>query len=277
MSWEIKLTADFSVNKHIIYLNKHFLLAMMDYQTSSNEEYTYEKFLETIAHEISHCIIYDLYSESKGHNGKHKVIAEELKNYLLTDKIMSNAEGKTEQKNITSATVSKIIQNYNQKCLVSIQKENSRQHSENFLTHLQQMLAKTNHNLKEIKVIYFTSTPSGQTGIRVALAFLATLQILNPEVKLYHINTLLLQARAENCISLLTIDSRGNKYHVAVFQNKKCLLETQIISQEELEKILRKFPDFSCKKDCQNIDFLTNFQELKGDFVRLNKIEEINY
>lgn len=163
------------------------------------------------------------------------------------------------------------------KCLVSIQKENARQHSENFLTHLQQILTKTNHNLKEIKEIYFTSTPSGQTGIRVALAFLATLQILNPEVKLYHINTLLLQARAENCISLLTIDNRGNKYHISVYQNKKCLLETQIVTKEELEKIMKKFPDFSCKKDCQEIDFLTNFQELKDEFKLLTEIKSIDY
>jgi tRNA A37 threonylcarbamoyladenosine modification protein TsaB len=163
------------------------------------------------------------------------------------------------------------------KLLVSIQKENARQHSENFLIHLQQILGKTKHNLKEIKKIYFTSTPSGQTGIRVALAFLATLQILNPEVELYHINTLLLQAGTENCVSLLTIDSRGSKYHAAVFQNKKCLLETQTISKEDLEKMFKKFPNFSCKKDCQKINFLTNFQELKDDCVILNRIEEINY
>lgn len=158
----------------------------------------------------------------------------------------------------------------NDKCLTSIQKENTRQHSENFLIHLQQILAQTNHNLAEIKIIYFTSTPSGQTGLRVALAFLSTLQILNPEVKFYHINTLPLQARTENCISLLTIDSRSSKYHVAVFQKKKCLLATQIVSQEQLAKILKKFPDFSLKKDCQEIDFLTNFQELKDDFILLN-------
>jgi len=163
------------------------------------------------------------------------------------------------------------------KCLVSIQKENARQHSENFLTHLQQILVKTNHNLREIKEIYFTSTPGGQTGIRVALTFLAALQILNPKVKLYHINTLLLQAGTENCISLLTIDNRGSKYHVAVFQNKKYLLETQIISQEELENLFRKFPDFSCKKDCQNLNFLTNFQELKDKFKLLTEIKDIDY
>jgi len=165
----------------------------------------------------------------------------------------------------------------NGKCLTSIQKENKRLHSENFLLHLRQTLEKNNHSLKEINKVYFTSTPSGQTGLRVSLAFISTLQVLNPKVKLYHIDTLLLQAGNASCVSLLTIDSRGNKYHVAVFQNKKRLLETQIISKEELAKILEKFPDFSLQKDCQNIDFLTNFQELKSNFSRLNKIEKINY
>ncbi|CAG8642655.1 8276_t:CDS:2 [Ambispora gerdemannii] len=54
----------------------------------NNEEYTYEKLLETIAHEIAHCIVYDLYGEHKGHGDKHKIITEELKHYLLTDKTM---------------------------------------------------------------------------------------------------------------------------------------------------------------------------------------------
>src|SRR4051812_29421658 len=81
-----------------------------------------------------------------------------------------------------------------EKCLTVIQKENARLHSENFLSHLRQILENTNRSLKEISEIYFTSTPGGQTGIRVSLAFLATLQILNPKVRFYHIDTLLLQA-----------------------------------------------------------------------------------
>src|SRR6185312_2340540 len=165
----------------------------------------------------------------------------------------------------------------NSECLISIQKENKRLHSENFLSHLRQILEKNNRSLKEISEVYFTSTPSGQTGLRVGLAFISTLQVLNPKVKLYHIDTLLLQAGTANCISLLTIDSRGSKYHAAVFQKKKRLLETQIISKEELTKILEKFPDFSLQRDCEDIDFLTNFQELKSNFARLNKVEEINY
>ncbi|CAG8818377.1 26428_t:CDS:1, partial [Racocetra persica] len=117
----------------------------------------------------------------------------------------------------------------------------------------------------------------GQTGLRVSLAFLATFQVLNPQVKFYHIDTLLLQAGTENCLSMLTIDSRGNKYHIAVYQNKKCLLTNQIIQQAELTKIREKFPDFRILQDFQGAVFLTNFQKLKENFLRLKKIAEISY
>jgi len=164
----------------------------------------------------------------------------------------------------------------NYKCLISIQKYNTRQHSENLLTHLQQILVKINRALKEVKEIYFTSQPSGQTGLRVSLAFLATCQVLNPQIKIYHLNTLLLQAGTSNCLSLLTINSQGSKYHAAVYQNKKCLLTNQTICQTELEKIKKEFPNFLILMDFKGVDFLTNFQKLKNDFVLLRKIEEIN-
>ena|SRR5437763_831496 len=165
----------------------------------------------------------------------------------------------------------------NNQCLISIQKENVRQHSENFLSHLQQILTQTNHSLKELNEIYFTSTPGGQTGIRVALAFLITHQVLNSKVKLYHIDTLLLQAGTENCLSLLTIDRRVSKYYVAVYQNKECLLTSQIVRQEDLKKVVKKFPNFLILKDFREVDFLTNFQKLKGNFFPLKNIAEINY
>jgi tRNA A37 threonylcarbamoyladenosine modification protein TsaB len=165
----------------------------------------------------------------------------------------------------------------NEKCLTIIQKDNARLHSENFLSHLQKILESTNHSLKEISEIYFTSTPGGQTGTRVSLAFLATLQVLNTKIKFYHIDTLLLQAGTDNCISLLTIDSRESKYHVAVYQNKKCSLETQIICKEDLASLIEKFPNFLFRKDFQEVDFLTNFQKLKSYFVLLKNIEEVDY
>jgi predicted SprT family Zn-dependent metalloprotease len=58
---------------------------MMGYQNLTNSEFTYEKFVETIAHEIAHCIIYDLYGEQRGHSEKQKLITSELKEYLLVE------------------------------------------------------------------------------------------------------------------------------------------------------------------------------------------------
>jgi len=165
----------------------------------------------------------------------------------------------------------------NNNCLNSIQKENTRLHSENFLINLQQLLEKNHHSLKDINKIYFTSNPAGQTGLRVSLSFISTLQILNPKIKIYHINTLLLQAGKDNCISLLTIDSRESKYYLAVYQNKNCLIETQIILKEDLAKLTQKYSNFSFKKDFYKIDFLTNFHELKDNFILLNKIDEIEF
>ena len=162
------------------------------------------------------------------------------------------------------------------KCLSSIQKENSRLHSENFLSHLEEILKNSNCSLQEIKEVYFTSNPSGQTGLRVTLSFLATLQILNPKVKLFHIDTLLLQAENDNCVSLLTIDSRGSKYYGGVYQEKKCLLKTQIILKENLAELTEKFPNYFFRKNFQEVDFLVNFQKLKNNFVLLEKIEEID-
>lgn len=161
------------------------------------------------------------------------------------------------------------------RCLVSLQKENARQHSENFLVHLGEILAQHHCSLPEIKKIYFTSSPGGQTGLRVSLAFLATLRVLNPQIKIYQINTLLFQAGEKNCLSLLTIDSQASKYHLAVYQKKKCLLTSQIVRVEEKKKITAQFPNFTTLKDFEGVDFLTNFQQLKGDFVLWSESQEI--
>ena len=84
---------------------------------------------------------------------------------------------------------------------------------------------------------------------------MATLQVLNPQIKLYHINTLFLQAGTNSCLSLLTIDRRESKYYGAVYQQKKYLLETQIIPKNDLKKLKEQFTNFLVLKDFQNIDF----------------------
>jgi tRNA A37 threonylcarbamoyladenosine modification protein TsaB len=146
----------------------------------------------------------------------------------------------------------------NDDCLISVCQENTRLHAENFCDYLRKICEKGHCSLADLKKIYFTSSPGGQTGLRVSLAFLATYQVLNPQVEIYQINTLLLQAGTDNCLSLLTIDSRESKYHLAAYQEKKCLLAPQVISRENLNQFQQQFPNFVLRKDFQEIDFLAN-------------------
>ena len=170
----------------------------------------------------------------------------------------------------------------NEKCLESICQNNFRQHSENFLLFLQQTLKKTKYSLSDIEKIYFTSLPGSQTGYRISLAFGLTLQVLNPQVKLYHLNSLLFQVGKHKSISLISVGLKKTKYHVAVYQKTKCLFEPQVVESIELIKIQKKFPDYLVYEDfClkvnnipnqipQLIDFLLNFQKLLPSFQLFN-------
>jgi len=166
---------------------------------------------------------------------------------------------------------------HNNKCLASIQKENFRLHSENFLTHLKQLLEQCHFTLAQLDRIYFTSVPSGHTGLRVSLAFLSTLQVLNSQIDIYHINTLLLQSGDQNHLSLLTIDSQENKYHAAVCSQEKFLLPPHLIFKENLITLKAEFSNFPILKDFRHVDFLQNFQKLKKDFKPLYKVSEVPF
>jgi tRNA threonylcarbamoyladenosine biosynthesis protein TsaB len=130
--------------------------------------------------------------------------------------------------------------------------------------------------LQELKEVYFTSFPSGQTGLRVSLTFLITLQTLNPKVKLYQINTLQLQAGNDNCLSLLTLDKRETKYYVAVYSQQRCLLTPQLVLKEKLTGLMEQFKGFLVRKDFRETDLVNQFQVLRSEFTLLQKIAEVD-
>lgn len=174
------------------------------------------------------------------------------------------------------------------KCLASISKDSFRQHSENFFPILQQILVETSYSLKDIREVYFTDLPGSQTGQRISLAFVLTLQVLNPQIKIYHLNSLLFQAEESKAISLISIDLKKTKYQIAVYQKTKCLVEPQMIENKELTKIKKQFSNYALYEDfyqimdpeagqkntnlnqiTQPINFLANFQKLLSQFQLL--------
>ncbi len=147
--------------------------------------------------------------------------------------------------------------------LFSKQKYNFRQHSENFFSYLKSALKDVKISLAEIKEIYFTDSPGSQTGTRISLAFILTLQAINPKIKILKLNSLFLQSgRKEKAISLISIDLKKTKYHCAVYQGVKCLFGPEIIEIERLNEIKKIFSGFSVKEDFKEVDFLFNFKQL---------------
>jgi tRNA threonylcarbamoyladenosine biosynthesis protein TsaB len=174
------------------------------------------------------------------------------------------------------------------KCLISEQKENFRQHSENFFPLLRQTLAKNGCSLQDIEEVYFTSSPGSQTGHRISLAFGLTFQILNPKVRIYHLNSLFFQAAKDKTISLISIDQKKTKYRCAVYQDAQCLVEPRAIKKLEISQIQKQFPNYHIYEDFyqknnskldnsspKKINFLANFRQLLPYFQLLKNKEFI--
>ena len=157
--------------------------------------------------------------------------------------------------------------------LETIQTETQKKHSVNLINFLKKILEKNHRQLREVKEVYFTSGPGSQTGIRLSLVFVSTLQTLNPEIKIFHLNTLLFQASDQNCLSLLSLDNSGRRWHLAGYQKQKEILSSQIKTKEEIEEIKKKFSSFPVIENFRKINFLEHFKKLKEVFFPLNEQE----
>jgi hypothetical protein len=74
------------LTQHNIYLNKHFLLNLLGYCNENKivGNFTFDKLIETIAHEVAHALLVDFYPDEKEHDDKHEEITKELQEYLLS-------------------------------------------------------------------------------------------------------------------------------------------------------------------------------------------------
>ena len=115
----------------------------------------------------------------------------------------------------------------------------------------------------------------------MSLSFIFTLKVLNSEIKIFHINTLLFQTGGKGKkISLLSIDKNKEKFFFSVFNKKKELLPTCIINKKDLLNLKKRFRGFSILKDFRGFNFFDNFQKLKKNFSLMKKeseFQKLNY
>jgi len=84
----IDLGDNSSTYQHQIYLNKYFRLNFLGYQnyTELASKFTFAKLINTLAHEIAHCLVLEFHQANLDHehNEFHSKITQLIEDYLLS-------------------------------------------------------------------------------------------------------------------------------------------------------------------------------------------------
>lgn len=128
-------------------------------------------------------------------------------------------------------------------------------------------------SLPEIDEIMITNGPGSYTGVRVSITFVKTLSVLNPRIKIFVINSLLLQAGLEKAISILS--GYNNKSYLAVYDQGTEIITTQLVSEEAKDGIINDLKGFAVLSDFKGVNIIANFLLLQSKAKKINKIEDL--
>lgn len=135
------------------------------------------------------------------------------------------------------------------------------------------LLIKVKISLKQIDQVIVTIGPGSYTGIRVGISFVKTLAVLNPKLKVFTINTLLLQAGLKKVISVLT--GYNQKSYLAVYNQGKTIIAPQLVTETAKQGIINDLKGFELLTDFKTINIIDNFLLLTSKLKEINQLEEL--
>lgn len=141
------------------------------------------------------------------------------------------------------------------------------------VTTINKLLTEVKISLKQIDQVIVTIGPGSYTGIRVGISFAKTLVVFNPKVKIFTINTLLLQAGLKKAISVLT--GYNQKSYLAVYNQGKEVIAPQLVSEAAKEGIINDLKGFELLTDFKTINIINNFLLLTAELKQIDALEEL--
>ncbi|MDR2654276.1 MAG: tRNA (adenosine(37)-N6)-threonylcarbamoyltransferase complex dimerization subunit type 1 TsaB [Mycoplasmataceae bacterium] len=134
------------------------------------------------------------------------------------------------------------------------------------IDYIKNMLEKISVNIKQINNIYLTIGPGSFTGCRIGCIFAKVLKTINPDLKIYTVDSLRLQ---KNNNSLSIIDAKGKKFYTALYINNELKQPIGIKTMDEISSIAKEL-NIPIYKNYENVDIFANFFLNKSDFSLTN-------
>lgn len=173
----------------------------------------------------------------------------------------------------TSTDLLTLILEQDEQVLGQVHQNNARRHTEETLPAINKLLTTHHLQLKDVNHFHLTTGPGSYSGIRIPITIVKTIKIINPNVKVSVINTLLYQAGFDNVVSML--DARGGQRYFAVISNGEEIIPCQVVNYETCLEITKQFPGYQFRSDLQEINPVQNYQILKHHFHLVDDIFDL--
>lgn len=125
---------------------------------------------------------------------------------------------------------------------------------------LNEIFNKTKLSFSDINHIYVNIGPGVFSGIRVGVSVTKTFHLVYPNIEIYTINSLKLKTNGHG---IGVIDAKSNKFFVGVYEHGLELLPPQLIEQNELDEIIKKYHHLPFIDINQSLEFTLNASTIK--------------
>ena len=131
----------------------------------------------------------------------------------------------------TSSNIATVAISEDDKCILELNINNNKTHSETLMPLVSELFEKLNIKLDDIDLIACDVGPGSFTGIRIGISSVkAIAESLNiPVVSVTSLEALAYNVESKNCKTICSlIDARNNQVYAGIFDNKYTLLEEYI-------------------------------------------------
>lgn len=123
--------------------------------------------------------------------------------------------------------------------------------SEHMIPELAALLEKHNVDKKDISGVMVSIGPGSYTGVRIAIT-IAKIIAVSLNVDVYPVSALQVLKSGKKP-SICLINARSNRSYIGVYENEKCLLNDQILTNDEVKEYIATHQDYVV---CGNTTYL---------------------